>query len=356
MIKRLAVSIMPQKKVKEDQASLKQQILTLVKQVPGSMGVYIRHIERNEEITIEADKVFPLGTVYQIAVMVEVFRQAEKQMLSLEDRLELTDSVKTVSSGILQYLSPGIKLSMKDLLVLMMTISDNTATDMLWKKIGVQSVNMMLRELGSTRTNIYIPNREYYLFSLLMGDEFEDMNMSEFVQKWKNKSQMEKTRSMAAMESQHAKTLPIEELRTRYEAMYGRRGEKRFHQKRTFDEVVDNQGSPSEIGRLLEKLFLGEVSSPSACQQMLGIMLLRQDQNSISLYLPADVPVSGKGGSLAGTSNDAGVVYVNPKSHFVITCFTRRLNQSDDAIASDIIGRIAKVAYDHYSRVSLSKV
>jgi beta-lactamase class A len=347
---------MSTKKSKEEQTNLKQQILALVKEVPGSMGVYVRHIERDEEISIEAEKVFPLGTVFQIAVMVEVFRQAEKGMLSLENKISLADNLKAVGHGIMQYLSPGVSLSVKDLLVLMMTISDNTATDLLWKKIGVQSVNMMLRDLGFTRTNIYIPNREYQLLSLLMGEEFEDMNMPEFVQSWKNRSQMERTRTMASIESQHAKDLPIEELRTRYEAMYGRREGKRFQQKRTFDEAVDNQGSPKEIGSLLEKVFRGDAASPNACQQMLGIMLLRQDQNSISLYLPGDVPVSGKGGSLAGTSNDAGVVYINPKSHFVIVCFTRRLDQGDDVAASDIIGKISKVVYDHYSHVSISKV
>lgn len=347
---------MPTKKSKDEQTGLKQQILSLVKQVPGSMGVYVRHIEREEEILVEAEKVFPLGTVFQIAVMAEVFRQAERGMISLEDKVELTDSMKAVGPGIMQYLSPGVNLSMKDLLVLMMTISDNTATDLLWKRIGVQSVNMALRDMGFTRTNIYIPNREYQLLSLLMGEEFEDLNMPEFVQRWKNKSQMERTRMMASVETQHSKNLPIEELRTRHEAMYGRREGKRFQQKRTFDEAVDNQGSPKEIGSLLEKIFRGEAASPNACQQMLGIMLLRQDQNSISLYLPADVPVSGKGGSLAGTSNDVGVVYINPKSHFIIACLTRRLDQGDDAVASDIIGKISKLVYDHYSHVSISKV
>lgn len=346
---------MPTKKRKDEQTSLKQQILALVKEVPGSMGVYIRHIERGEEISVDADKVFPLGTVFQIAVMVEVFRQAEKGMLHLFDKIELKDNMKAVGPGILQYLSPGVSLPVKDLLVLMMTISDNTATDMLWKKIGVQSVNMSLRDLGFTRTNIYITNREYQLLSLLMGKEFKNLNMPEFVQSWKNKPQMEKSRLMSSVETQYAKSLPIEELRTRYEAMYGRREGKRFQQKRTFDEVVDNQGSPREIGALIEKVFLGEVTSPNACQQMLGIMLLRQDQNSISLSLPSDVPVSGKGGSLAGTSNDAGVVYINPKSHFVIACFTRKLNQGDEAIASDVIGKLTKAVYDHYSHVSISK-
>ena len=347
---------MPTKKSKDEQTELKQQILALIKEVPGSIGVYVKHIERGEEISIEADKVFPLGTVYQIAVMTEVFRQSEKQTLHLFDKIELADSMKAVGPGILQYLSPGITLPVKDLIVLMMTISDNTATDILWKKIGVQSVNMSLRDLGFTRTNIYIPNREYQLLSLLMGDEFEGMNMSEFVQFWKNKSQMEKTRIMASVESQFSKNLPIEELRTRYEAMYGRREGKRFQQKRTFDEAVDNHGSPREIGTLLEKIFLGETASPNICQQMLGIMLLRQDENSISYYLPVDVPVSGKGGVLAGTSNDAAVVYINPKSHFVIVCFTRKLNQGDDVKASEVIGKISKVVYDHYSRVSISKV
>jgi beta-lactamase class A len=347
---------MPVKKSKDDQANLKQQILALVKDVPGSMGVYIKHIERGDEISVEADKVFPLGTVFQIAVMVEVFRQAEKESLSLEDKIELADNLKAVGPGILQYMSPGLKLSVKDLLVLMMTISDNTATDLLWKKIGLQSVNMVLRDLGYTRTNIYITNREYQLMSLLMGKEFEDLTMSELVQSWKNRSQMERTRTMASIELQFSKNLPIEELRTRYEAMYGRREGKRFQQKRTFDEAVDNQGSPREIGSLIERIFLGTAASPNACQQMLGIMLLRQDQNSISLQLPSDVPVSGKGGLLAGTSNDAGVVYINPKSHFVIVCFTKRLDQGEDAVASDMIGKISKLVYDHYSHVSISKV
>ena len=346
---------MPAKKSKDEQTNLKNQILALVKEVPGNMGVYIRHIERGDEISIEADKVFPLGTVFQIAVMVEVFRQSEKGSLSLDDKIELADNHKAVGPGILQYMSPGLDLSVKDLLVLMMTISDNTATDLLWKKIGVQSVNMMLRDFGFTRTNIYITNREYQLMSLLLGKEFEDLTMSELVQSWKNRSQIDKTRTMASIESQYSKNLPIEELRTRYEAMYGRREGKRFQQKRTFDEAVDNQGSPREIGSLIEKIFGGEAASPNACQQMLGIMLLRQDQNSISLQLPADVPVSGKGGWLAGTSNDAGVVYINPKSHFVIVCFTRKLDQGDDVAASEMIGKISKLVYDHYSHVSISK-
>jgi len=347
---------MPAKKSKDEQTNLKQQIQALAKEVPGNMGVYIRHIERGDEISIEADKVFPLGTVFQIAVMVEVFRQSEKGSLSLDDKIELADNHKAVGPGILQYMSPGLDLSVKDLLVLMMTISDNTATDLLWKKIGVQSVNMMLRDFGFTRTNIYITNREYQLMSLLLGKEFEDLTMSELVQSWKNRSQIDKTRTMASIESQFSKNLPIEELRTRYEAMYGRREGKRFQQKRTFDEAVDNQGSPREIGSLIEKIFSGEAASPNACQQMLGIMLLRQDQNSISLQLPADVPVSGKGGWLAGTSNDAGVVYINPKSHFVIVCLTRKLDQGDDVAASELIGKISKQVYDYYSHVSISKM
>jgi len=343
---------MAAKKKKDELSKLKQQVLSLMKEVPGSMGVYIKHIERGEEISVEADKIFPLGSVFQTAVMVEVFRQIERQMLSLDDKIELTEGVKSVGPGILQYMSSGLELSLKDLLVLMMTLSDNTATDILWKKVGVQSVNMMLRELGFTRTNIYIPNREYYLLSLLLGDEFEGLSMPEIVQTWKNKSQLEKTRSMAAIDGK-LRNLSIEEFRTRFEAMYGLRGRKRFQQKRTFDDAVDNHGSPREFGMLLEKIFSGEVASPGECQRMLGIMLLRQDHSSISLYLPPEVAVSGKGGALAGTKNDVGVVYINPKSHFVISCLTRRLNQGDDVKAGEAIGKISKLLFDHYSRVSI---
>lgn len=347
---------MPAKKEKNELSGLKQKILSTIKGAPGTMGVYIKHIERNEEISMEADKVFPLGSVFQIPVMVEVFRQSERQMLSLEDKMQLTDSIKSVGNGILQFLSPGLTISIKDLIVIMMTISDNTATDMLWKKVGVQSVNMMLRDLGFTRTNCYIPNREYYLLSLLMGKDFEGMTMGEFTQSWKNKSHMDRMKIIASIEAEFSRNLPIEEFRTRYEAMYGRRGDKRFQQKRMFDEIVDNQGSPREIGGLIEKIFLGEAASPSSCQNMLGIMLLRQDENMIALDLPLDVPVSGKGGFLAGTMNDVGLVYINPKSHLVISCLSRRLNEGDEIKISQVIRKIAKVTYDHYSHVSLDRI
>jgi len=347
---------MPAKKGKDEPSGLKQKILGVVKSAPGSMGVYIKHIERGEEISIEADKVFPLGSVFQIPVMIEVFRQSERQMFALEDKVQLTDNVKSVGNGILQFLSPGLSISIKDILVLMMTVSDNTATDILWKKIGVQSVNMMLRDMGFTRTNCYIPNREYYLLSLLIGKEFEGLTMGEFVQSWKNKSQMDRMKSIAAIEAEFSRNLPIEEFRTRYEAMYGRRGDRRFQQKRMFDEVVDNHGSPREIGGLLEKIFLGEAASPNSCHSMLGIMLLRQDENMIALDLPIDVPVSGKGGFLAGTMNDVGVVYINPKSHFVLSCLSKRLDEGDEVRISQAIGKIAKIVYDYYSHVSLDKV
>lgn len=339
------------KKKMDEISKLKQQILTLVKKSPGTMGFYMKHIERDEEISIEADKVFPLGSVFQTAVMVEVFRQIEKDMLSIDDRVELTENMKSVGPGILQYLSNGLQLSLRDLIVLMMNESDNTATDMLWKKVGVQSVNLMMRELGFTRTNIYIPNREYYLLSLILGDEFQGLSMNELVRTWRNKSQLEKTRSMSSIEEQMI-DFQMDEFRTRFDAMYGKRGRrKRFQQKRTLDEAVDNQGSPREMGMLLEKVFNGSIASPSACQRMLGIMLLKQGKTSISLSLPPEIAVAAKGGSLAGTKNDVGVIYLSPKSHFVISCLTRKLNQGDDAEAGEIISRISKTIYDHYSRV-----
>ncbi len=331
---------------------MKEQVLPLIKEVPGSMGFYMRHIEREEELAIEADKVFPLGAVFQIGVMVEVFRQSDKQKLSLDETIELQDSMKSVGPGIVHYLSTGLEFSLKDLIVLMMTISDNSATDLLWKKVGIQSVNMMLRELGFNRTDISIPNREYYLLSLLQGEEFEGLSMTEFIRIWKNKSHLEIMRSLSALQTQ-TNDLPIEEFRARVEAMYGRRGKKRFNQKRTFDEAVDNQGSPREMGMLLSKVFEGQLSSPSACQRMLGIMLLRQDQSSIASFLPPEIAVAGKGGSLAGTKNAVGVAYINPKSHFVVSCLTKKLNQGDGAAAGEIIGKITKLVYDHYNRVTL---
>jgi len=82
---------------------LKAEIVKISKDVKGQMGLYMRHVESGKEVAIDADKIFPLGSVFKLAVMMEVFRQVDEGLLDMDEKLRLESRNYCIGSGILQY-------------------------------------------------------------------------------------------------------------------------------------------------------------------------------------------------------------------------------------------------------------
>lgn len=114
----------------------------------GVFGVAARGLHTGEEVLLNPDEPFNAASVIKIAIMVEVFRQAEEGLLRLETRLRLAETDKVGGSGVLQVLSPGIELPIIDLVRLMIVVSDNTASNLLMDMVGADRVNETMRDLG----------------------------------------------------------------------------------------------------------------------------------------------------------------------------------------------------------------
>jgi len=114
----------------------------------GVFGVAARSLHTGEEVLINPDEQFNAASVIKVAIMVEVFRQAEEGLLDLETRVRLADTDKVGGSGILQVLSSGIELPVIDLVRLMIVVSDNTASNLLMDIVGLDRVNETMRDLG----------------------------------------------------------------------------------------------------------------------------------------------------------------------------------------------------------------
>ena len=87
--------------------------------------------------------------------MVAVYAEAWAGTLSLEDRLTLTKEVQVGGSGVLQHLSPGLKISIRHLVMLMIIQSDNTATNILINRVGKRQIQKILLELGMKESQFY---------------------------------------------------------------------------------------------------------------------------------------------------------------------------------------------------------
>ena len=330
-------------------AQLKTELGKIAKDTKGQLGLYVKHIESGKEVAVEADKIFPLASIFKLGVMVETFRQVEEGSITLDERIELEPKHYCIGEGVLQYMAPGLKPTVGDLLALMIISTDNTASEMLWKRIGIQRVNMMMRELGLAKTSIYIPYRESFLMSMGVGP-FKDMTIPEAARKWKGMSDMERMKALNETERQSA-GLSVDDFRLKYERIYGSKAEKKFKQQRVYDEVFDNLGTPREIGMLLEKILKNEAVSPKASESMLRLLMLQKDETALSYLLSPDIPVALKSGTTAASLTNAAIIFVSPTSHVVLCTFFKKVEEGNFKKALEAEAKIARQVYDHFSRV-----
>lgn len=138
-------------------ASLQARVEEAVRTLRGTMGVAARDLATGESVFVNADTPFPTASVIKVGVMVEVFHQIAEGRLRKGDTITLEDAAKVGGSGVLQRLHGGLLLTVGDLLDLMMTVSDNTATNLLIARVGTANVDRRLASYGLARTKLFRP-------------------------------------------------------------------------------------------------------------------------------------------------------------------------------------------------------
>ena len=278
----------------------------------GRLGVAVKHLGTEESASLNGDELFPTASVFKVPVIVDLYRQVEAGVFSLDEKVILREEDKVPGSGILKELSPGLSVTLRDLAELMMIVSDNTATDLVVEKVEMDNVDATLRRLGLERTRVVADCRDI-LFDLigLSGLPDEEKTLGLF---------KEKARSSTRGGSW---ALGVEE-----------------------NDVT----TPNEMLRLLEMIVEGEAASRESCDAILETMGRCQTGGyRISKYLPREeVKVAHKTGSLPGIRNDAGVVtLLGSGERYIISCFTKEA--ADNFAAEETIAEVSKSVYDHFT-------
>lgn len=128
----------------------------LDQQFSGVLAVAARGLEgqpaRRPAIAFRAGEVFPSASVIKLPILVEAFRQVDQGLLDLSERRVLRAEDRVGGSGVLKELEPGLALTWRDLLTLMIVVSDNTATNMVIERIGMDAVNASAQAWGLEQT------------------------------------------------------------------------------------------------------------------------------------------------------------------------------------------------------------
>jgi beta-lactamase class A len=299
---------------------LQARVEELSRSFNGTIGIYARNIETSAEVGYKADEKFPMASVYKLAIMVQIFREVDAGRLSLTDRVELGESDKRLGSGLLMYMTPGLKPTLHDLLTMMITVSDNEATDKLFSMAGAKNVNAMLATLGVKDVRVDRPTSELIQDWLALGDPaFRKVSVAQMVADPNifdsiGHEQMEKSNKL-------------------------------------FVDDPRDHASPRGITELLIKIFRNEAASQKSCQDMLEMLKLQQLNDRLPRYLPENVVVAHKTGEIGYTRNDAGIIYEG-KQHIAITIFGLRGSEAVPELdLKQREGEIARAIYDYFQYV-----
>ena len=296
---------------------LQDRLNELAASFPGKAGVYVRNVETGATAAVHADDTYPMASTYKVAIMLQVFRQVEAGKISLDERVTLKQSDLRPGSGLLQYMATGIAPTIHDLLLMMITVSDNEATDILLNRVGAANVTATLRSLGILNFRV-------------------DRSTEQIISDWLGAADPQFRGKTAA------------EILAHPEAFAKLTQEQMDKASQSLTDDPRDHASPRAMGELLEKIVKSEAASEQSCRDMLRIMQEQEHRDRISRYM-GEMTTATKSGTIGATTNDVGVLYVG-KQHVVIAVYTVKassLVQTEQA--EDLIGRIAKTTYDYFN-------
>jgi beta-lactamase class A len=303
----------------EDLMNLKEKILATIADGDIDFGIALKHIESGEQILINEEMPYPTASVMKVPVMVEVFKQARARKFDLNDRLTLQSKYKTLTTGVLLQLQDGLQPSIRDLMMLMIIVSDNVATSMLMELVGPENVTATMHALGLK--SIYVNLNVHEMFLHAWGiPERTDISVEELRQIAKN--------------------------------------EQMDYNSRTFSRGSDNcVSSASDMTELMTLIYKGEVVDREACDEMLAILSHQQYNNRVPLYLPW-YSTYHKTGTMRGVRADSGIIYCTLESHVAFTVFSfdhvtlplsePKFGTQRSMQVAEMMGEIGLAAYQHF--------
>ena len=134
---------------------LSEKVQGLISMHDGKVALFAKNLATGQTLAINADTPIQTASIIKMPLMLQAFQQIKAGKINLTDSLELTKDNQAPGSGVLGLMDPGLKLTLKDTITLMMVLSDNTATNMVIDAVGLKRTNDMLAGMGLKNTYFY---------------------------------------------------------------------------------------------------------------------------------------------------------------------------------------------------------
>lgn len=252
-----------------------------------TISVAVYDLQTDSEILIDADLMMHPASTMKVPVMMEVFRQAQAGLLSLDERIPIYNSFKSIVDGSEFTLSVsddsettlyeriGKTETIRELNRLMIVRSSNLATNILMDKVGTQRVDAFIKELGIKDVNVI--------------REIED--------------------------------------------------------KKAYRLNMNNAFSARGATQMMRLIAEGRVVSKETSNEMVEVMFGQEFNESIPALLPAGVKVAHKTGWTGEYFHDTGIVFPPNHKPYAITLFTHGFPEKDENQAHACMAEMSRMVY-----------
>ena len=277
--------------VAQGRDSLRQQLDARVAQVAGAVvGLSFRDLKSGDSLDINADEPFHAASTMKVPVMIELFRQAEKGWLSLDQPILLVNEFGSIVDGSpfsvdagddsdsLMYRKVGERVPVRELLERMIVRSSNLATNALIAIVGAERANTTAHELGARKIRV------------LRGVE----------------------------------------------------------DGKAFQAGLNNSTTSRDLAALMTAIEQKRAASAASCDTMKAILLRQEFNDEIPAGVPPGTPVAHKTGQITAVLHDAAIVYPKGRSPYVLVVLTK--NIPDEKVARSLIADLSRIVYQEVAR------
>lgn len=277
------------------------------------MGIGVLDLASGERTSVDGDDLFPMASTFKVPVLYALMQQVDAGLVDLDEALDVR-TWPALGSGVLKYLTSLSHVSVRDLAHLMITVSDNLATDLIMHRIGgPAAVTQAMLDLGLDRIRLTMDCLTLLCTPLGLDPTEESV------------------RSLIAADPDFWNKHQAEQDPALFQQV-----------------VTSNVATPNHMCELICEILIPTSLSPAGATEMIAIMSRQNLKQRIPAMLPESVSTINKTGTVAGIRCDVGAMWL-PKGPVAFSAFILDTPKDMGWEGDRAIAEAARLVSDYYS-------
>jgi len=298
---------------------LEREIARLAKESGGIVGVSVTHLQTDRRVSLNGGERFPMASTFKVPIAVQLLTRVDKGEIRLDEMVQLQPSDLHPGSGTLTDLfnKPGLALSVRNLMELMLLISDNSATDVCLRLAGgPEAVTARMRTLGLNGIDV---NRS----TLRLIADFVGVTELPPEKEWS-----------PTLFATLASTLKPEQNKAA---------------AAKFAEDPRDTATPDDMVMLLKRIYRKDLLKRDSAELLLDIMRrCRTGETRLKGLLPTGTEVAHKTGTIGGSTNDVGIITLPDNAGDVAIAVFVKSSEKEVPQRERAIAEIGRAVHDYF--------